>query len=268
MSAFLGVDDHFYCIIYLCGRSIIECIGTCMCALLRLRATLFPTCIFTTIIIASHGLLRVIRSSKENLMPAEHCIELLNLLNLTSMVIYCPRSRCIFVLRLLRLRMWRGQFILLYNQRSGVGTGLLWLAGDNPSRYWVICCCESGCRCCIAHLCVFVVNGSGICAGISNNSTRGLILSGSRCNSERFHDVAAATGCTVKRLGLIWRLSILVCKVKRHTLGALITATSLDNLSFCRVESRWDHLFLPQLGLLDWYLRDNSRFYLWAFQTN
>ena len=105
MRAFLGVHDHFYCIIYLCGSSVVECIGACVCALMRLRATLFAISVFTTIIVASHGLLRVIRSSEDNLMPAEHRIELLNLLNLTSMVIYCPGSRCSLVLRLLRLSM-------------------------------------------------------------------------------------------------------------------------------------------------------------------
>ena len=262
MSAFLGVHNHFYSIIYLCGRSIIECIGACMCALLRLRAPLFPICIFTAVIIASHGLLRVIRSSKENLVPAEHRIELLNLLNLTCMVIYCPS--CSLVLCLLRLRMWRGQFILISNQCSGVGTVLFLLARDYPCRYWVICRCESGCRCCVAHLCIFVVNGSSICADMSNTSTCGLILSISRCNGERFHNVTAATGCTVKRLSLIWRLPVLISKVKWHTLGALVTATSLDNLSLCGVESRWNHLFLPQLGLLDRYLRDDSGLYLRA----
>ena len=264
MSAFLCVDNHFYWIVYLCGRSIIECIGACMCALWRLRTTLFPICIFTAVVIASHWLLRVIGASKENLVPAEHRIELLNLLNLTSMVIYCPGSRCSLVLRLLRLSMWRGQFILISSQCSCVSTVLLWLASDYPCRYWVICCCEPGCRCCIAHLCVFVVNGSGICADLSNTSTCGLILSISRCNSERFHNVTAATGCTVKRLSLIWRLPILISKVKWHTLSTLATATSLDNLSFCGVESRWNHLFLPQLGLLDRYLRDDSGLYLRA----
>ena len=111
MSAFLGVDDHFYGVIYLCGSSVIECIGACMCALLRLRTTLFTISVFTTIIIASHGLLRVVRPSKDNLMSAEHRIELLNLLNLTSMVIYCHRSRYSLVLH-----------ILIANPGSDVGT--------------------------------------------------------------------------------------------------------------------------------------------------